>query len=132
MRATLEQIYPDVAFLGAKSRHELPALYRQADVFVFPSKTDTFGLVLIEAMACGVPVAAFPVEGPVDVVADGVSGILNEDLGQACLDALTLNREATRAHALRFSWEAATQQFLQQLIHTREHPVDAPAVVDVR
>lgn len=132
MRATLEQAYPDVQFLGAKSRHELPALYQQADVFVFPSKTDTFGLVLIEAMACGVPVAAFPVEGPVDVVADGVSGILNEDLEQACLDALTLSREATRAHALRFSWEVATQQFLQQLKQTREHPVDVPAVVDVR
>lgn len=130
MRHKLAQDYPQVRFLGAKQRHELPALYRQADVFVFPSKTDTFGLVLIEAMACGVPVAAFPVEGPVDVVANGVSGILDEDLAHACKAALQLSREATRQHALRFSWDAATQQFLQQLKHVSQHVVGLPAPLD--
>jgi glycosyltransferase involved in cell wall biosynthesis len=129
MRKILEQRYLDVQFLGAKNRQELPAIYRQADVFVFPSKTDTFGLVLIEAMACGVPVAAFPVAGPTDVVADGVSGALDDDLGLACERALLLCRETTRAYALRFSWEAATQQFLQQLRHVHQHAVEVPASV---
>ena len=78
-----------------------------ADVFVFPSRTDTFGLVLLEAMACGVPVAAYPVTGPIDVVADGVTGVLDEDLRVAALAALTIDPEACREHALEHSWEAA-------------------------
>ncbi|MFJ3056765.1 glycosyltransferase family 4 protein [Herbaspirillum sp. NPDC087042] len=111
----LMQRYPQVRFLGAKGHDELPAYYNCADVFVFPSKTDTFGLVLLEAMACGVPVAAYPVEGPIDVVADGVSGVLSQDLKQACLQALTLDKQAVYAHARSRSWESATQQFLQHL-----------------
>lgn len=130
MRQTLAQRYPDVVFLGAQARHALPAIYQQADVFVFPSKTDTFGLVLVEAMACGVPVAAFPVEGPVDIVAHGTSGILDNNLALACERALTLSRDAARIHALRFSWEAATQQFLQQLTHVHQHHIAVPAPVD--
>jgi len=113
----LMQRYPAVRFLGAKGHDELPAYYNCADVFVFPSKTDTFGLVLLEAMACGVPVAAFPVEGPIDVVANGVSGTLSHDLRQACLQALDLDKQQVRAHAESRSWEAATQQFLQHLHH---------------
>jgi hypothetical protein len=74
----LTQRYPQVRFLGAKGQDELPAYYNCADVFVFPSKTDTFGLVLLEAMACGIPVAAYPVEGPIDVVDNGVSGVLRQ------------------------------------------------------
>lgn len=115
LREELERRYPDVRFLGAKAHSELTAYYNCADVFVFPSKTDTFGLVLAEAMACGVPVAAYPVEGPVDVVLNGQSGILSDDLRQACLDALKLDRKRVREHALTYSWESATLQFLQHL-----------------
>ena len=115
MREELEMRYPQARFLGAKPHAELAPYYNCADVFVFPSRTDTFGLVMAEAMACGVPVAAYPVEGPVDVVAHGVSGILHQDLAQACSDALKLRRSDVRQHALRFSWSAATRQFLQHL-----------------
>ncbi len=121
LRSTLEQRYPAVRFLGSKPHDELSSYYNCADVFVFPSRTDTFGLVLVEAMACGVPVAAYPVEGPIDVVANGVSGILHDDLRRACLDALALNRADARNHALAYSWEAATQQFLTHL-----YPVQQP------
>lgn len=115
LREELERRYPEVHFLGSKKHTELADYYSCADVFVFPSKTDTFGLVLAEAMACGVPVAAFPVEGPVDVVLNGQSGILSNDLRQACLDALKLDRKQVRQHALAYSWETATEQFLQHL-----------------
>ncbi len=118
MRDELERNYPDVRFLGAKPHEALSAYYNCADVFVFPSRTDTFGLVLVEAMACGVPVAAYPVEGPIDVVAHGKSGILDTDLTRACFEALKLKRSAVREHALCYSWDAATQQFLQHL-----HPI---------
>ncbi|MFJ9451204.1 MULTISPECIES: glycosyltransferase family 4 protein [unclassified Herbaspirillum] len=118
-REELEQRYPEVRFLGAKGHDELPAYYNCADVFVFPSRTDTFGLVLAEAMACGVPVAAYPVEGPIDVVANGFSGALNEELDVACMDAMQLSRDDVRAHAMTYSWDAATQQFLQHLHYAR-------------
>lgn len=117
-RDELERKYPTARFLGAKPNDQLAGYYNCADVFVFPSMTDTFGLVLVEAMACGVPVAAYPVEGPIDVVAQGKSGSLHDDLRRACFEALTLSRADVRQHALGFSWEAATQQFLQNL-----HPV---------
>lgn len=113
----LMQRYPEVRFLGAKGHDELPAYYSCADAFVFPSKTDTFGLVLLEAMACGIPVAAYPVEGPIDVVDNGVSGVLDDDLRQACLQALKLDQQVVRGHAERRSWESATMQFLQHLHH---------------
>lgn len=122
LRDALERRYPDARFLGAKSNDALPSYYNSADVFVFPSRTDTFGLVMLEAMACGIPVAAYPVEGPLDVVANGVSGVLHQDLAQACVNALHLRRRDARKHALNFSWESATQQFLQHL-----HPVRAMA-----
>ncbi|MFC3108930.1 glycosyltransferase family 4 protein [Undibacterium arcticum] len=118
LREALEQRYPAVHFLGAKPNNELAPYYSCADVFVFPSRTDTFGLVLIEAMACGVPVAAYPVEGPIDVVAQGRSGMLDDDLGRACQQALALDRVEVRQCALAYSWEAATRQFLHHL-----HPV---------
>jgi len=122
MRVELEARYPDVRFLGARPHEALSAYYNCADVFVFPSRTDTFGLVMAEAMACGVPVAAYPVEGPQDVVAHGRSGILDEDLSRACFEALKLPREQVRAHALSFSWDAATLQFIQHLhpVHERQ------------
>jgi len=115
LREDLQQRYPHARFLGGKPHHELNSYYNCADVLVFPSHTDTFGLVMVEAMACGVPVAAYPVSGPIDVVADGRSGSLNNDLALACVNALQLDREKVRQHALTYSWESATQQFLQSL-----------------
>ena len=108
--------YPDVNYLGVLDEQELAQVYASADVFVFPSKTDTFGLVLLEAMACGLPVAAYPVTGPLDVIGDaGGAGVLHEDLRTACLQALKLRREDAAAHARKFSWRAATEQFLSHL-----------------
>lgn len=115
-RSDLEQRYPDVIFTGFKEGAELAALYASADVFVFPSRTDTFGLVLLEALACGLPVAAFPVQGPLDVIGDADVGVLSDDLGAAARQALSLSRTACRAFALRHSWSAATDAFLGNLV----------------
>ena len=115
-RASLEQKFPEARFFGFKDKEDLPALYQQADVFVFPSRTDTFGLVLLEAMACGTPVAAFPVTGPLDVVGDSPAGVLDEDLGRACREALKLSRRQARIHAEGFGWAAATKRFEQALV----------------
>ena len=113
--AALRQRYHDAIFTGPKSGDELARHFASADVFVFPSRSDTFGLVLLEAMASGLPVAAFPVTGPIDLVRHGVTGILDPDLGAAARRALTLNRAAARAHALTFSWARAADQFLANL-----------------
>ena len=114
-RAELEMKYPAAKFVGYKYGEELASHVAAADVFVFPSRTDTFGLVLLEAMACGVPVAAYPVTGPIDVVTQGVTGELNEDLRAAALAALKLDPQQCRAYALANTWENATRQFLSQL-----------------
>ena len=111
----LKTRYPDVVFAGYKYGEELARHLADADVFVFPSRTDTFGLVLLEAMACGVPVAAFPVVGPIDVVQRGVTGCLDEDLAAAVAGALEMNRDDCRRHAQQFTWERATQQFFDNL-----------------
>lgn len=116
--AALRAKYPKTNFMGVLNQHELADVYSSADVFVFPSKTDTFGLVLLEAMACGLPIAAYPVTGPLDVIGDAPAGALNHDLRQACLDALTLIREDALAHAQKFSWASATSQFINHL-----HPI---------
>lgn len=105
--------YPTVHFSGAKSGPELAQFYVSADAFVFPSLTDTFGLVLLEAMACGLPIAAFPVMGPADVVANGRTGVLSEDLRAAALSSLELSRKECRAHALEYTWEKCTDAFLR-------------------
>lgn len=107
----LRHQYPATRFLGILDPTSLAAVYRAADVFVFPSRTDTFGLVLLEAMACGTPVAAYPVPGPIDVVGDTPAAVLDEDLQRACLAALDCPRPLARTHALRFSWDETAQQF---------------------
>ena len=115
-RADLEARYPGAHFLGLKTGDALAGVYASADVFVFPSLTDTFGIVLLEAMASGVPVAAFPAPGPVDVV-DASAGVLSDDLRAACIAALDVSREAARAHALRFTWKESARQFIEN-VHT--------------
>ncbi len=114
-RARLEKTYKDVRWFGVLDGLSLATLYRSADVFVFPSVTDTFGLVMLESMSCGTPVAAYPVPGPIDVVQNQVSGALNKDLRQACLEALKMSRTDVYQHALNFTWEKASQQFLSSL-----------------
>lgn len=113
-RAALEKRYPEAHFLGRKSGRELAGCYAGADVFVFPSKTDTFGLVMIESLACGTPVAAFPVAGPKDIVTDDV-GALSDNLARAIDAALYCERKVCAAYGASFSWEAATAQFLSGL-----------------
>jgi glycosyltransferase involved in cell wall biosynthesis len=118
-RAALERRYPHAHFLGAKYGEALAEIYASADVFVFPSRTDTFGIVLIEAMASGLPVAAFPVPGPIDVVG-WAAGVLDEDLRAASLAALTIPREAARAYSLRFTWRESARQFLENVEVSRQ------------
>ena len=119
-RAQLEARYSDARFLGAKFGEELAAIYASADVFVFPSKTDTLGLVVLEALACGVPVAAYPVTGPKDLIGDEPVGALEDDLRSAALKALDLSREACREHALKFTWSASAQSFIDNVVTFQE------------
>ena len=118
-RAELAAKYPDAVFLGLRTGRELEAIYRSADVFVFPSRTDTFGNVLLEAMASGLPVAAYPVTGPRDILTDRAAGALDEDLGAAVTRALTLDGAAARAHALGFTWAHCADIFLDTLVPVR-------------
>jgi glycosyltransferase involved in cell wall biosynthesis len=107
--------FPDVEFLGHLENGELVDALAAADVMVFPSRTDTFGLVMLEAMACGVPVAAFPAPGPIDVIQNGRNGWVDEDLRSAALKALEVDRDSCRRFAEENSWEACTKQFLHNL-----------------
>lgn len=111
----LAKKYPDVVFAGVKEGEDLARYFAAADVFVFPSLTDTFGLVLLEALACGVPVAAYPVAGPLDVIGDAPVGCLDADLGTAVQKALTASPLECRAHAERYSWDASASQFLANI-----------------
>jgi 1,2-diacylglycerol 3-alpha-glucosyltransferase/glucuronosyltransferase len=115
LRGDLGRRFPDAVFLGAKHGEELAAIYAAADVFVFPSRTDTFGLVLLEALASGVPVAAFPSQAPRDVIGAAPVGVMREDLQAACLRALTLSRDACRAYALQVTWEESARFFLAHI-----------------
>jgi glycosyltransferase involved in cell wall biosynthesis len=110
--------YPEVHFAGARFGQDLARHYTSGDVFVFPSLTDTFGLVLLEALACGLPVAAYPVPGPLDVLGESGCGVLDRDLAQAAERALEIPRARCRAYALTFSWRRCAEQFLGNL-----HPV---------
>lgn len=114
-RFTLERRYPKVKFFGTLQGQILASTLAQGDVLVFPSRTDTFGLVMLEAMACGLPVAAYPVAGPIDVIEPGVTGVLDVDLKRAALAALALNPAACRRQAESRSWLNATRQFLSAL-----------------
>ena len=129
-RATLEAKYPDAIFLGTRQGAELAGIYASADVFVFPSKTDTFGLVILEALACGTPVAGYPVQGPLDIIgAEGLGpnrelkrpiGSLNADLSQAIQDALRLNRADAAHFGATFCWDACTDQFVNGVTGTKK------------
>ena len=115
-RAELQEKHPDVLFTGVKTGEDLADAYAQADVFVFPSKTDTFGNTILEALASGVPVAAFPVTGPIDILGGNPkAGALNTDLQKACLDALSCSPEAALALSRNYSWEKASRQFLDNV-----------------
>lgn len=116
----LKARFPDARWFGVLSGEDLATIYRSADVMVFPSVTDTFGLVMVESMACGTPVAAYPVPGPIDVVGmESDGGVLSADLRAACLAALDKPRDAVRRHAEQFNWPAATRQFEQALAPRR-------------
>ena len=121
-RARLEQQYPGAVYAGYRFGEDLAAHLAAADVLVFPSLTDTFGLVNLEAMACGVPVAAYPVTGPIDVVEDGVTGALDADLAAAAERALSVDPRACRARALQSSWVACTREFEANLVACRPGP----------
>lgn len=114
-RKELERRYPAAAFLGLKEGKELAQVYASADVFVFPSRTDTFGLVLLEALASGVPVAAYPVTGPLDVIGDHPVGVLDENLEKAAIKALEIDPAACRDYAMGYSWETSAKQFKNNL-----------------
>lgn len=114
-RAELQKKYPKAKWLGMLNQTELASAYRQADVFVFPSLTDTFGLVMLEAMACGLPVAAFPVAGPRDVILDPQVGCLDHNLRKACLSAMHLKKTDAWKYAQGYSWANCTQQFVNNL-----------------
>jgi len=119
-RAPLEARYRNALFLGYKFGVELASCLSSADVLVFPSRTDTFGLVLLEAMACGTPAAAYPVTGPIDVVTSGVTGVLDEDLRTAALAALAVDREGCRRAVQGLTWERTSAQFLSYLVPARQ------------
>lgn len=115
----LKKAHPEVTFVGFKTGEDLAAHIACADVFVFPSRTDTFGLVMLEALACGVPVAAYPVTGPIDVITDRRVGCLDNDLKHAVEGALQCRPEDCREYALKYTWESASRTFESHLVHCR-------------
>jgi glycosyltransferase involved in cell wall biosynthesis len=127
-RMALAAKYPQTVFWGARQGEELAAAYAGADVFVFPSRTDTFGLVLLEALASGLPVAAFPVTGPRDVIGAAPVGALNEDLRTACLSALTISPQACLEFAGKHSWEASARAFVENIANISAFDPEGDAV----
>lgn len=114
----LQKEFPQAHFKGVLKGTDLASVYASSDVFVFPSVNDTFGLVMIEALACGTPVAAFPVPGPIDVIGDSGAGVLDCDLRAACLEALKIPREKALAHGRTFTWEKSAKEFLTNVGNT--------------
>jgi glycosyltransferase involved in cell wall biosynthesis len=114
-RQDLAQRYPSAVFLGTKKGHDLAGVYASADVFVFPSRTDTFGLVLLEALASGLPIAGFPVDSTRDVIAGAPVAVLDEDLQAACMRSLALSRAACRSYAKTMTWDESARCFLSNL-----------------
>ena len=127
-RASLARKYPQAVFLGSRQGEALAEAYAGADVFVFPSKTDTFGLVLLEALASGVPVAAFPVTGPRDVIGTAPVGALNDDLRSACLAALNISPQACLEFAAGHTWEASASAFVENMADIRSVDANSEAV----
>jgi glycosyltransferase involved in cell wall biosynthesis len=111
----LRDLYPGVRFTGQKLGAELAATLAQGDVLVFPSLTDTYGLVMLEAMACGLPVAAHPVPGPYDVIQQGITGVMNTDLREAVIQALKLDPLDCVAYARQYSWRQCSEQFISYM-----------------
>ncbi|MBX9879567.1 MAG: glycosyltransferase family 1 protein [Candidatus Obscuribacterales bacterium] len=128
LRKELEERYPEVHFVGVKSGEELAKFYAAADVFVFPSLTDTFGLVMLEALAAGVPVAAFPVTGPVDVITSEKVGCLDEDLEKAVMTAMHLSPKDCRDYALENTWAKSAERFLNFQVPCGEKMLPDPSV----
>ncbi|MCB1516091.1 MAG: glycosyltransferase family 1 protein [Hyphomicrobiaceae bacterium] len=128
--ANLRRAYPDVHFLGKLEGAQLRAAYQSADVLVFPSRTETFGNVMLEALACGTPVAAFPVTGPIDVITDPGAGALDENLAFAVEKALTASRADAHRFSKRFTWERTAELFENQLTPARPGEVPAPRPVN--
>lgn len=125
---TLSTQFPAVRFVGRKTGEDLARHFASADVFVFPSRTDTFGLVILEAMASGLPVAAYPVTGPADIIENGLSGCIHDDLEKAALLALSLDRRAPRRRALQFTWAETARLFIDNIrISLALQAADAPA-----
>ncbi|MFB9268860.1 glycosyltransferase family 4 protein [Bradyrhizobium erythrophlei] len=133
LRTSLEARFPQAHFLGTRTGRALADVYASADVFVFPSLTDTFGMVILEALACGLPVAAFPVMGPLDVIGKSGCGCLDPDLRRAALAALEVPREKCRAYALTFTWRESVRQFLDNVKRAHGMLADAarPLLVGV-
>jgi glycosyltransferase involved in cell wall biosynthesis len=114
-RTDLERRYPEARFLGALTGEDLARVYASSDVFVFPSLTDTFGIVLIEALASGLPIAAFPVTGPLDVLGTSGCGVLLQDLREAALAALDIPKDRCRAYGETFTWQESARQFFSNI-----------------
>ena len=127
--AALRSAHPDVHWRGVVSREALPAIYSAADAFVFPSRNETFGLVMLEAMACGTPVAAYPVAGPLDVIGSSPGGVLSENLGAAAMAALAVPRGDALARANHFNWAGVVEQFLGHLVPARRAWTSDPKMV---
>ncbi len=126
LQTRLAASYPQAHFLGSRSGEALAEIYSSADVFVFPSRTDTFGIVLLEALASGVPVAAFPVTGPLDVIGNSGTGVLSHDLREAALRALDISREHCRKYAAKFTWKESARQFFDNIRVAQNHGLSVP------
>jgi glycosyltransferase involved in cell wall biosynthesis len=113
---TLKSKYPEVEYAGKKSGIKLAEYYQKASVLVFPSQNDTFGVVNIESIACGTPVAAYPVTGPKDIIEQEINGYLSNDLSEAVIESLKLDRELVYQSSFKWSWESCYSQFKQILL----------------